>query len=148
MKDNKYIAMTTSYHRQLVRTVVRERWTKTVDELLALRLMKPFPNTELQRMIAHSTMMDELDLADWNTHWMEIAGAVYHLGRGNLPERGLICWCSLNFFLRHPEWGNQNDILLKEYPVFHREFMEYERARFYVLFFYYQWTAGRKYLNR
>ncbi|PAF19918.1 hypothetical protein CHH69_12305 [Terribacillus saccharophilus] len=148
MKERKYIAMPTINHRQLLQAVVKERWIKTTGELLALRLMEPFPYTDLRRMIADHSGTKELDLADWNTYWMEIAGAVYHLIRSKLPEKGLIYWCSLNFFLRHPEWSNQNDILLKEYPEIHREFREYERTRFYVLFFYYQWTAGQKYLNK
>ncbi|MFP7478044.1 YxiJ family protein [Terribacillus saccharophilus] len=147
MKEGKYIAMPVSYHHQLIQVVVRERWTKTVSELLALRLMEPFPYTGLRRIIENYTTADELDLADWNTHWMEIGGAVQHLIRSKLPEKNLINWCSLNFFSRHPEWSNQNDVIMEEYPVFHREYMGYERARFYVLFFHYQWTAGRKYLK-
>nr|WP_318539183.1 YxiJ family protein [Terribacillus saccharophilus] len=147
MKEGKYNAMPKSYHRQLIQVVVRERWTKTMSELLALRLMESFPYTDLRRMVAVHTMTDELDIADWNTHWMEIAGAVHHLGRNKLPEKELIYWYSLNFFLRHPEWGNQVDVLSKEYPEFVREFRKYERARFYVLFFYFQWTAGKKYLK-
>lgn len=148
MREGKYIAMRVSYHRQLVQAVVKERWIKTTGELLALRLMEPFPYTDLGRMIADHSMTDELNLADWNTHWMEITGAVYHLRRSKLPEKRLIYWCSLNFFSQNPEWGNQNEVLSKEYPEFAREFREYERARFYVLFFYYKWTSGQKYLNK
>ncbi|SEM46349.1 YxiJ-like protein [Terribacillus saccharophilus] len=148
MKEGKYFAMPISYHRQLVQAVVKERWIKTTGELLALRLMEPFPYTDLGRMIADHSMTDELDLADWNAYWMEIAGAVYHLRRSKLPEKRLIYCCNLNFFSQHPECGNQNEVLSKEYPEFAREFREYERARFYVLFFYYKWASGQKYLNK
>jgi hypothetical protein len=32
MKEGKYIAMPTSYHRQLVQAVVKERWIKTMGD--------------------------------------------------------------------------------------------------------------------
>ncbi|QXE00645.1 YxiJ-like family protein [Terribacillus sp. DMT04] len=142
MKEGKYSVMPTAYYQQLKQAVVQENWTRTMKEMLSLPLRDSFPYEDLKHLIADHPRADMLDGADWNTYWMDIAAAVYHVCRGKLPSRTLIAWCSQNFFSRHPEWILQDNSYVKKYPVFYREYKTFELARFYVLFLCHQKTRG------
>jgi hypothetical protein len=137
IKEGKYIAMPTAYHH-LKEEVVKESWTRTMKEMLSLRLREHFPYDDLRHLIADHPNADMLDGADWNTYWMDIAAAVHPIGRGKLPSRSFVAWCSKNFFSHHPEWAIQDNSFIQKYPVFYHEYKTFELARFYVLFLYYK----------
>ncbi|SCB68382.1 YxiJ-like family protein [Bacillus mycoides] len=102
-------------------------------------LHKPFPyrdTRKLQKDYKNTFTEDDCINADLNCYWMHTAGTLSYVLNKNEEKITFqqLRWLRISFF----EWFPQYRFLEKEivkYPILHRDFMNYEKARKLLLYY-------------
>ncbi|HDX9650886.1 hypothetical protein COL68_17145 [Bacillus wiedmannii] len=103
-------------------------------------LHKPFPyraTGKLQRDLKSKFSDDDCINADFNHYWMHTAGTLSSVLNGN--EQNItfqqIKWLRKSFFERFTQYRSIETEIVK-YPVLYRDFINYEKARKLLLYYF------------
>lgn len=112
-----------------------EEKSRIYDKLEVLKkcLYNPFPKNDIDKIYDDfdKQFSDDDSLSgDLNTYWMNIAGSLSYLLKGNSKKipQSQIDWLHLNFFDIFNQYKFLEEKII-EYPTFYKEYMNYESVR-------------------
>ncbi|MGE6401610.1 YxiJ-like family protein [Bacillus cereus] len=102
-------------------------------------LYKPFPNCDIRKIRKdYKNMFTEDDCisSDLNYYWMHIAGPLSYVLNKNEEKITFqqLRWLRISFFEWFPQYRFLETEIVK-YPILHRDFMNYEKARKLLLYY-------------
>ena len=102
-------------------------------KLIEQRLNEPFPyedTAKMQKDFKRNFSEEDCLNADLNSYWMNIAGCLSKVFRGNESkiQQGQIGWLLLSFFDIFEQYRFLEENISK-YPTFYDEYMNNEKAR-------------------
>ncbi|MEH7748025.1 YxiJ family protein [Neobacillus drentensis] len=117
--------------------------TQIFEELKSMQqiVINPFPyddTTKMQKDFKRNFSKEDCLNADLNSYWMNIAGCLSKVFRGNeskIPQ-GQIDWLHLSFFGIFEQYRFLEENI-SNYPTFYDEYMNNEKARELLLKYLY-----------
>ncbi|MEK4707390.1 MULTISPECIES: YxiJ-like family protein [Bacillus] len=102
-------------------------------------LHKPFPyrdTRKLQKDYKNTFTEDDCINADLNYYWMHTAGPLSYVLNKNEEKITFqqLRWLRISFFEWFPQYRFLETEIVK-YPILHRDFMNYEKARKLLLYY-------------
>ncbi|TRZ38010.1 hypothetical protein CEQ21_21600 [Niallia circulans] len=141
MKRNSLQSEVLPFFYKMIGEVCKEKYPNTIKQMLQLSLRNPFPYQDLSKIqqdFKKQFSKEDCLNGELNTYWMMISSSLNFLLKGKsisiAPKS--IAWLKMSFFDIFPQYQFLEPHLEK-YPYLYKEYVHFNNARFFILFYIY-----------